>query len=116
MEIWKTLRVSHIPTPPAATKDKCLTRRYTNIPLGTKDRSGQRLQALGQNRPPEAVRGGSRIGRGVAAVEVLQRGFHGCLPNIGDRCFVVLLVVDVCGSPEVRISVLRCDIIAISIA
>src|SRR5271156_2765836 len=40
MEIWKTLRVSHIPTPPAATKDKCLTRRYTNIPLGTKDRSG----------------------------------------------------------------------------
>ena len=25
MEIWKTLRVSHIPTPPATT-DKCLTR------------------------------------------------------------------------------------------
>ncbi|MFZ0279417.1 MAG: hypothetical protein WA254_13390, partial [Candidatus Sulfotelmatobacter sp.] len=43
MEIWKTLRVSHIPTPPAATKDKCLTRRYTNIPLGTKDRSGHGL-------------------------------------------------------------------------
>ena len=41
MEIWKTLRVSHIPTPPAATTDKCLTRRYTNTPLGTKDRSGQ---------------------------------------------------------------------------
>jgi hypothetical protein len=40
MEIWKTLRVSHIPTPPATTTDKCLTRRYTNIPLGTKDRSG----------------------------------------------------------------------------
>src|ERR1035441_2895777 len=42
MEIWKTLRVSHIPTPPATTTDNCLTRRYTNIPLGTKDRSGQR--------------------------------------------------------------------------
>jgi hypothetical protein len=41
MEIWKTLRVSHIPTPPATTTDKCLTRRYTNTPLGTKDRSGQ---------------------------------------------------------------------------
>jgi hypothetical protein len=41
MEIWKTLRVSHIPTPPAAATDKCLTRRYTNTPLGTKDRSGQ---------------------------------------------------------------------------
>src|ERR1017187_9283172 len=41
MEIWKTLRVSHIPTPPAATTDKCLTRRYTNTPLGTKHRSGQ---------------------------------------------------------------------------
>ena len=41
MEIWKTLRVSHIPTPPATTTDNCLTRRYTNIPLGTKDRSGQ---------------------------------------------------------------------------
>ncbi len=43
MEIWKTLRVSHIPTPPAATADKCSTRRYTNTPLGTKDRSGQRV-------------------------------------------------------------------------
>src|ERR1700688_5094104 len=41
MEIWKTLRVSHIPTPPATTTDKCLARRYTNTPLGTKDRSGQ---------------------------------------------------------------------------
>src|ERR1039457_3697785 len=40
MEIWKTLRVSHIPTPPATTTDNCLTRRYTNIPLGTKNRSG----------------------------------------------------------------------------
>ena len=39
-EIWKTLRVSHISTPPATTTDKCLTRRYTNNPLGTKDRSG----------------------------------------------------------------------------
>src|ERR1039457_6764485 len=43
MEIWKTLRVSHIPTPPAATTDKCRTRRYTNNPLGTKDRSGHWL-------------------------------------------------------------------------
>src|SRR5260370_42365613 len=41
MEIWKTLRVSHIPTPPATTTDNCPTRRYTNIPLGTKNRSGQ---------------------------------------------------------------------------
>jgi hypothetical protein len=41
MGMWKTLRVSHIPTPPAATTDKCPTRRYTNTPLGTKDRSGQ---------------------------------------------------------------------------
>ena len=41
-EIWKTLRVSHIPTPPATTTDKCLTRRYTNNPLGTKDRSGHK--------------------------------------------------------------------------
>src|SRR5271167_1621827 len=40
MGMWKTLRVSHIPTPPAATTDKCPTRRYTNTPLGTKDRSG----------------------------------------------------------------------------
>src|SRR5450432_318078 len=46
MEIWKTLRVSHIPTPPAATTDKCLTRRYTNTPLGTKDRSGHRRIAI----------------------------------------------------------------------
>jgi len=37
MEIWKTLRVSYIPTPPAMTTDKCPTRRYTNTPLGTKD-------------------------------------------------------------------------------
>ncbi len=43
MEIWKTLCVSHIPTPPATTTDNCPTRRYTNIPLGTKDRSGQGL-------------------------------------------------------------------------
>ena len=41
MEIWKTLRVPHIPTPPAATTDNGLTRRYTNPSLGTKDRSGQ---------------------------------------------------------------------------
>ena len=51
MEIWKTLRVSHIPTPPAAATDKCLTRRYTNTPLGTKDRSGHR-DAIGL---PEAI-------------------------------------------------------------
>ena len=41
MEIWKTLRVSHISTPPTATTNYCLKRRYTNIPLGTKNRSGQ---------------------------------------------------------------------------
>ena len=38
--MWKTLRVSHIPTPSAATTDKLQTRRYTNNLLGTKDRSG----------------------------------------------------------------------------
>jgi hypothetical protein len=41
MEIWKTLRVSHISTPPTATTNYYLKRRYTNIPLGTKNRSGQ---------------------------------------------------------------------------
>src|SRR5271167_3044281 len=41
MGIWKTLRVSHIPTPPATTANYGLTKRYTNIPLGTKDRSDQ---------------------------------------------------------------------------
>src|SRR5271156_3864556 len=62
MEIWKTLRVSHIPIPPAATKDKCLTRRYTNIPLGTKDRSGPpqkrdpvRLKFLGRLQGTSAM-------------------------------------------------------------
>src|ERR1017187_5756499 len=43
MEIWKTLRVSHISTPPAATADKLQTRRYTNNLLGTKSRSAQVL-------------------------------------------------------------------------
>src|SRR5271166_1657123 len=41
MEIWKTLRVFHIPTPPATTANYFLTKRYTNIPRGTKDRSAQ---------------------------------------------------------------------------
>src|SRR5271166_6367042 len=39
MEMWKTKPVSHISTPPTTT-DKGQKRRYTNIPLGTKDRSG----------------------------------------------------------------------------
>jgi hypothetical protein len=30
----------HISIPPTTATDKCPTRRYTNIPLGTKDRSG----------------------------------------------------------------------------
>jgi hypothetical protein len=38
--MWKTLRVFHIPPPPTTTTDKYPTRRYTNIPLGTKNRSG----------------------------------------------------------------------------
>src|ERR1035437_116613 len=46
MEMWKTLRVSHIPTPPTTTTDNCPTKRYTNIPLGTKDRSGQQCRLL----------------------------------------------------------------------
>ena len=41
MGIWKTLRVSHIPTTRATTTNYFLTKRYTNIPLGTKDRSDQ---------------------------------------------------------------------------
>ena len=41
-EELRKLGVSHIPIPPTTTTDKCPTRRYTNIPLGTKDRSGQR--------------------------------------------------------------------------
>src|SRR5271166_6134964 len=45
MEIWKTLRVSHISTPPTATTNYCLKRRYTNIPLGTKNRSRQPCRA-----------------------------------------------------------------------
>src|ERR1700690_49300 len=45
MEIWKTLRVSHIPTPPATTTDNCPTRRYTNIPPGPKHRSGHEYDA-----------------------------------------------------------------------
>jgi len=45
MEMWKTLRVSHISTPPTTTTDKGQKRRYTNIPLGTKDRSGQEPSA-----------------------------------------------------------------------
>ena len=45
MEMWKTKNVSHISTPPAATTDKCRTRRYTNTQLGTKHRSGQRQEA-----------------------------------------------------------------------
>src|SRR5271167_3457582 len=51
MEIWKTLRVSHIPTPPATTTNYGLTKRYTNIPLGTKDRSDQNLL----KRYPKAI-------------------------------------------------------------
>ena len=38
-------RFPHPHTPPATTTDKCLTRRYTNNPLGTKDRSGQSHEA-----------------------------------------------------------------------
>lgn len=38
--MWKTNNVSHISTPPAAATDKGRLRRYTNTPLGTKDRSG----------------------------------------------------------------------------
>jgi len=51
MEIWKTLRVSHISTPSTATTNYCLKRRYTNIPLGTKDRSGhEEFADLPENR------------------------------------------------------------------
>jgi len=39
MEMWKNKPVSHISTPPATTTDKGLNKRYTNTPLGTKDRS-----------------------------------------------------------------------------
>ena len=40
MEMWKTKPVSHISTPPTATTAKGQKRRYTNIPLGTTNRSG----------------------------------------------------------------------------
>src|SRR5271165_2374837 len=50
MEIWKTLRVSHISTPPTATTNYCLKRRYTNIPLGTK-------KAVRSSAGGEALRG-----------------------------------------------------------
>jgi hypothetical protein len=55
MEIWKTLRVSHIPTPPTTTTDNCPTRRYTNTPLGTKDRSGDASLWVPPFRKPLAV-------------------------------------------------------------
>jgi hypothetical protein len=45
MEIWKTLRVSHISTPPTVTADYYLKSRYTNIPPGTRNRSGHPLTA-----------------------------------------------------------------------
>jgi hypothetical protein len=82
--MWKTNNVSHISTPPAATTDKCRTRRYTNNPPGTKNRSGQ-----GELRPveepkitfeypwwggpllPLAIRGGL-LGAGLKALEQSQ--------------------------------------------
>jgi hypothetical protein len=58
LEIWKTLRVSHIPTPPAAATDRCLTRRYTNPSPGTKTRPVMRLgdvAALPVFRKPKRI-------------------------------------------------------------
>src|SRR5271166_7001993 len=61
-EMWKTKPVSHISTPPTTT-DKGQKRRYTNIPLGTKDRSGHhpprfpcRAGQSSQDRHPEGAR------------------------------------------------------------
>jgi hypothetical protein len=62
MEMWKTLRVSHIPTPSAATTDKLQTRRYTNNLLGTKDRSGQSTADLeGGNKIIAQTDSGERL-------------------------------------------------------
>jgi len=50
--MWKTKPVSHISTPPTTT-DKGQKRRYTNIPLGTKKRSGHfDLQGWPMPEPP----------------------------------------------------------------
>ncbi|HEX9110004.1 MAG TPA: recombinase family protein [Terriglobales bacterium] len=55
MEMWKTKPVSHISTPPTATTDKGQKRRYTNIPLGTKDRSGHALLSDARRKKFSAV-------------------------------------------------------------
>jgi len=52
MEMWKTKPVPHISTPPTTT-DIGQKRRYTNIPLGTKKRSGHfDLQGWPMPEPP----------------------------------------------------------------
>src|SRR5271163_1091811 len=73
MEIWKTLRVSHIPTPPAATTDKCLTRRYTNIPLGTKDRSRHGCN----ERPAVLDQGEENVTQNYTLLHRRDRNLHG---------------------------------------
>jgi len=53
--MWKTKPVFHIPTPPTTTADFCQTKRYTNIPLGTKDRSGHDLAMPSGNDTPQVL-------------------------------------------------------------
>jgi outer membrane biosynthesis protein TonB len=74
MEIWKTLRVSHIPTPPAATTDKCLTRSYTNTPLGTKDRSGHPPNVTSFDCPTYPSKAESMRLQGMVVLQVTTDG------------------------------------------
>src|SRR5664280_184196 len=73
MGMWKTLRVSHIPTPSAATTDKLQTRRYTNNLLGTKDRSGHEHchKSAGRHRPGDLPLF-DRIGRSATTGDLLD--------------------------------------------
>jgi len=58
--MWKTKPVFHIPTPPTTTADFCQTKRYTNIPLGTKDRSGHKYKPLVTSMAATFERWGNR--------------------------------------------------------
>src|SRR5271157_6013036 len=106
MGIWKTLRVSHIPTPPATTTNYGLTKRYTNIPLGTKDRSGHRLLAFFRSESvPEPLRE-LHVGAGVVlgerrisnhTVEFLDVAIFyklGCLESVLKRNLSIIDVVE----------------------
>ena len=75
MEIWKTLRVFHIPTPPATTANYFLTKRYTNIPRGTKDRSAHRKPLYSSKFVADYLRPAA-IKAGVSIAEGQRFGLH----------------------------------------